>query len=276
MPLATLAAAAWRGDNASEIVLARLEKVHALLAEVETVPQAKEAIAAAKAVEIYARETKASEAILRLAFHFKSLAKYRLGEMVVKEKAAGRLREGRPGKTVDGDDRFSLADLGISKDESSQAQEFASVSEEAFKELLLGGAGSGELSDAALLRRIRAAKAGTTTPAKAKRQPNTKATTTADANNPNDNNPNDNKSSGESATVPGRSAGHVSLPIQVEGVEKEFASWRRGWLEPLRKRIVEELRWEAGRRKLELVARHLTNAEAALGELAEEARKAIQ
>jgi hypothetical protein len=53
--------------------------VRGLLAEVRTVPQAREAIAAAKAVEIYARETKASAAILGLAFRIRSLAKRRLG-----------------------------------------------------------------------------------------------------------------------------------------------------------------------------------------------------
>jgi hypothetical protein len=154
------------GDDESEIVLTRLEKVRGLLAEVRTVPQAKDAVAAAKAVEIYARETKASAAILGLAFRFRSLAKRRLGEVVVQEKAAGRLREGRPEKTVLGEDRFSLADLGISKNESAQAQEFASVSEEAF-ERMLGEAGSGELSDKALLRQIRAAKAEGRSPKKA-------------------------------------------------------------------------------------------------------------
>jgi hypothetical protein len=53
---------------------------------------------------------------------------------------------------------LKLKDLAISNDESAQAQEFASVSKEAF-ERMLGESGSGELSDAALLRRIRAAKA---------------------------------------------------------------------------------------------------------------------
>jgi hypothetical protein len=186
--------------DTSEIVLARLENVHRLLAEVTTVPQAKAAVAAAKAFEIYARETKTSADILRLAFRFKSLAKRRLGEMVVKMKEAGEL-EGQGGdrKSKSPAGTLKLKDLGISKKESVRAQEFASVSEQEF-ERMLGDAGS--LSDAALLRRIRAAKAKTV--------PSTKTPSTA--------------------TLPGQSAGPASLKTQVvlasSALDKLLAGWK--------------------------------------------------
>jgi len=83
---------------------------------------------------------------------------------------------------------LKLRDLAISKDESAQAQEFASVAEETF-ERMLGEAGSGELSERALLRRIRATKTKT-------------ATSTSNIDKP--------SGGDESApTVPGRSAGPI-------------------------------------------------------------------
>jgi hypothetical protein len=191
--------------------------VRGLLAEIRTVPEAREAVAAAKAVQIYAQETKASAAILGLAFRVRSLAKRRLGMVVVREKAAGRLREGRPEKTVLGEDRFSLADLGISKNESAQAQEFASVSETEF-ERILDEAGSGELNERALLRRIRATRAKTDT-------------STSNIDKP--------SGDGESApTVPGQSAGPVSLEMHVDLVSDELervvGEFKRGSFAPLK------------------------------------------
>jgi len=65
----------------------------------------------------------------------------------------------------------------------------------------------------------------------------------------------------------------VSLAIQAEGVEKEFARtvglWRRGNFEPLRKRVAEKYpRWETGRKNLERVARLVADTERLLHELA--------
>jgi len=265
------------GEDKSEIVLAGLERVRGLLAEIATVPQAKEALAAAKAVEIYARATKASTDILRLAFGFKSLAKRRLGEMVVKMKEAGEL-DGHGGdrKSKSPAGTLKLKDLGISKKESVRAQEFASVSEPEF-ERILDEAGGGELSDAALLRRIRAAKAnnkssdakgksslGVTSEVPPRAETEGRDKPSDDGGNSN-NGPGSNPSGGESsaadgAAIPGRSAGNVSLAIQAAGVEKEFARvvalWRR------------VTRWGEGRRKLEQLWRLVSDAERTLHELA--------
>jgi len=52
---------------------------------------------------------------------------------------------------------LKLDDLGISKKESARAQEFASVSEEEFEQIL-GASGSEELNDVALLRKINATR----------------------------------------------------------------------------------------------------------------------
>lgn len=216
------------GGDESESVLAKLEKVRGLLAEVRTVPQAKEVIAAARAVEIYARETRASADILTRAFRIRSLAKRRLGEVVVREKAAGRLKEGRPGKTVVADDRFSLADLGISKDESARAQEFASVSGEAF-ERALDESGSGDLSERGLLRRIRAAKAKTV--------------------------PSSNSKTPSTATVPGQSAGAVPLKTHVtrvaDALDKLLAGWKLTDLAPLKEAARGNERLAGGLERLE-------------------------
>jgi hypothetical protein len=155
---------------------------------------------------------------------------------VVREKATGRFREGRPEKTVLDEDRFSLADLGISKNESAQAQEFASVAEEAF-ERMLDESGSGDLSDAALLRRIRAAKAeGSPTkspPSKrtAKSRKAKAASTATDTNaSPTADAP--------SSTVPGHRAGPISLEahldLAAEALARVVADWKRGSLAPLR------------------------------------------
>jgi hypothetical protein len=230
--------------NQSGIVLAQLEKVLGLLAEVRTVSQAREVLAAAKAVEIYAREMRVSADILVGAFRVRSLAKRQLGETIVKMQEAGEL-EGRGGdrKSKSTPATLKLRDLAISKSESARAQEFASVSEEEF-ERMLGEAGSGEeLSDKALLRRIRAAKSKAA------------ATTTS----------NSDKSGVEGA-------GKVALAILAQAVEKEFARtaalWRQGHFEPFRKRVTEEFRWAAGEKKLDAVVRLMAEAERLLHELA--------
>jgi hypothetical protein len=119
-----------------------------------------------------------------------------------------------------------LADLGISKNESAQAQEFASIAEEAF-ERFLGESASGELSDAALLRRIRASKR---TPVKAK------ASTPTDG--------------GESApTVPSQAAELVSLAVHLARAADELGEWKRTSFLPLREaaRGREKIEAELGR-----------------------------
>jgi hypothetical protein len=171
---------------------------------------------------------------------------------------------------------LKLKDLDLSSDESSRAKAFASVSEQEF-ERMLGESASEELSDAALLRRIRAAKANNKSsdakgksslgvmsevPPRAETEDRDKSSD--DGGNSN-NGPGSNPSGGESsaadgAAIPGRSAGNVSLAIQAAGVEKEFARvvalWRR------------VTRWGEGRRKLEQLWRLVSDAERTLHELA--------
>jgi len=218
--------------NESEIVLAQLERVRGLLAEVATVPQAKEAVAAAKMIEIYARETKASAAILGLAFRVRSLAKRRLGETIVKMQEAGEL-EGPGGdrKSKSTPTILKLKDLDLSRDESSRAKAFASVSEPEF-ERILDEAGAGELSDAALLRRIRAAKAKTV-PSSNSKTPKTPST----------------------ATVPGQSAGAVTLKTHVtrvaDALDKLLAGWKLTDLAPLKEAARGNERLAGGLERLE-------------------------
>ena len=200
-----------------------------LLAEVATVPQAKEAVAAAKMIEIYARETKASAAILGLAFRVRSLAKRRLGETIVKMQEAGEL-EGPGGdrKSKSTPTILKLKDLDLSRDESSRAKAFASVSEPEF-ERILDEAGAGELSDAALLRRIRAAKAKTV--------------------------PSSNSKTPSTATVPGQSAGAVTLKTHVtrvaDALDKLLAGWKLTDLAPLKEAARGNERLAGGLERLE-------------------------
>ena len=217
------------GEDESEIVLARLEKVRGLLAEIATVPQAKEAVAAAKAVELYAKETKASAAILALAFRVRSLAKRRLGETIVKMQKTGEL-EGKGGnrKSKSTPSTLKLRDLDISKDESARAKAFASVSEPEF-ERMLDESGSEELSDKALLRRIRATKAKTV--------------------------PSSNSKTPSTATVPGQSAGAVTLKTHVtrvaDALDKLLAGWKLTDLAPLKEAARGNERLAGGLERLE-------------------------
>jgi hypothetical protein len=214
--------------DGSESALAQLERVRCLLAEVQTVPQAQKVVAAAKALETYAKQTKASAAILQLAFRFRSLAKRRLGETIVKMQAAGEL-EGRGGnrRSKSSPSILKLKDLDLSSNESSQAQAFASIPEAEF-ERMLDETGSGELSDKALLRRIRAARAegspkdqsslSKSKPVKTKTPPSTKTLDDAPPPTP-------------------VSVGKVSVETAVgnaaESFEEMMEEWRRRSWEPL-------------------------------------------
>jgi hypothetical protein len=140
--------------GADHDVLARLESMPLVLAQVTDVLQAKEALTAAKVIEAYVRGKKIGEEILRLAFRFKAQAKRRLGEMLLQAKEDGRLYGGRPQKTVDYHDRFLLADWKVSKDESAQAQAYAVVPAADFDEMVE----SSGLSDTALWRAVSARK----------------------------------------------------------------------------------------------------------------------
>jgi hypothetical protein len=207
------------------------------LAEIATVPQAKEAIAAAKAVELYAKETKVSAAILALAFRVRSLAKRRLGETIVKMQETGEL-EGKGGnrKSKSTPSTLKLRDLDISKYESARAKAFASVSEPEF-ERMLGEAGPADLSDAALLRRIRAAKAKTVP------SPNSKTVPSSNSKTP------------STATVPGQSAGAVPLKTHVtrvaDALDKLLAGWKLTDLAPLKEAACGNERLAGGLERLE-------------------------
>jgi hypothetical protein len=142
---------------ADDDVLARLESVPQILAEVTDAFQAKEALTAARVIENYAKEKRVGEEILRLAFRFKSLAKRRLGEILAAAKAKGELAgQGGDRKSKSSLTTLKLSDLAISKDESAQAQAYAAVPEAKFEELV----GSVGLSDTALWRAVNESKQG--------------------------------------------------------------------------------------------------------------------
>ena len=154
---------------------------------------------------------------------------------------------------------------------AEQVRPLAGLSPEEKKELwaeAVRTAPNGGPPTGAFVKKIREAKVPK---AKAKA-----AIATGSNTQPPDGKPDDPSGDGESATaatVPGRSKGNMSLAIQAEGVEKEFAQtvglWRRGNFEPLRKRVAEKYpRWETGRKNLERVARLVADTERLLHELA--------
>jgi hypothetical protein len=76
--------------------------------------------------------------------------------MLIEAKKAGNLRtakEGRPPKSLAGDEAFILADLDISHDESARAQKLAALPEQEFERMLTCQDG-GHLSISLILREI--------------------------------------------------------------------------------------------------------------------------
>ncbi|MCI0657611.1 MAG: MT-A70 family methyltransferase [Acidobacteria bacterium] len=75
----------------------------------------------------------------------------KLGELLKEMKELGKLRGGRP-KTVGGDDRFQLDEMGITKDRSHQVQEIAAIPEAKREALILAYKEKGGITFAKLKR----------------------------------------------------------------------------------------------------------------------------
>lgn len=120
--------------------LLRYDAARAALAEAKSFDDVKQIHDKAEAMRVYARLA-ADVALEQDAAEIRMRAKRRFGEMAAALKADGAMhRGGRPGETGTEEEPVKtlvkLADLGISKKFSSQAQKAAKISERAFETLV--------------------------------------------------------------------------------------------------------------------------------------------
>lgn len=120
--------------------LIKYEAARQALAECRRVDEAKEILDKSIALKAYARQAKDHE-LEADAAEIRERATRRLGELLVAAKAAGQLRKGRVWENSNGSEtepleRVTLAEAGIDKKLSSQAQKKASISERAFEAMV--------------------------------------------------------------------------------------------------------------------------------------------
>ncbi len=126
----------------TDIVLSKISKATAYLAEVKTISEVKHVIGMAEAAKAYATRVGASQETINLATEIRLRAERRLGEMLIKTPMAkGTAGKGRPklgaAKTeAPKKDPPTLADAGISFRLSSQSKELAKAPSEAFEKAL--------------------------------------------------------------------------------------------------------------------------------------------
>jgi N6-adenosine-specific RNA methylase IME4 len=125
-------------DNAG--ALAQLEQYEAMLASIETVPQAQELISVSKAAEVYARQKRLGEEAEAYARRVRISAERELGKIIaslpknpgVRGRLAGGSREEPP------EDIPTLKDMGLSKKESMIAQQLARLPDHLFDAVAQG------------------------------------------------------------------------------------------------------------------------------------------
>lgn len=119
--------------------LVRYETARRALAEAKTVDEVKGILDRTEAVRAYARQTK-DRSLENDAREIRWRAQRRLGEMIVAEKAAGRLSRGGRPKTLENDSEVSalpkLEDLGVDHTLSKRAQKYAELDGDSFERLV--------------------------------------------------------------------------------------------------------------------------------------------
>ena len=106
-------------------VAKRLSEFQNALVLAETPRQVKQILNGLELVTEYVRKLKLGILVEMDVVETAIGTEYELGKMLKRLKEAGELHDGRPRKTVTNDDRFSLTDADITKNESSHAQRFA-------------------------------------------------------------------------------------------------------------------------------------------------------
>ena len=130
---------------ATDLVLSKINKAKAYLAEVQTIDDAIHVIGMAEAAKAYGKRVGASIETINVAAEIRLRAERRLGKILLSTpKAKGSAKKGwnkpkkRGNKTEPRLDAHpTLAESGISKKLSSQSQEIAKASEKEFEQALI-------------------------------------------------------------------------------------------------------------------------------------------
>lgn len=112
----------------TDIIVVQVDKARALLAQAKNAPQAKQIVDMAHAAEVYAKRQKLSQDAIDYAHAVRIDATALLGKF---QKVAPKNEGGRPLKTSTRQEPVlpTLADIGISKKESANAQELVDIAE---------------------------------------------------------------------------------------------------------------------------------------------------
>ena len=138
--------------------LVRYEAKCAAIAECYTVDEAKDIRDKARAIEVYARQARNMDAE-RKASEIRLRAERRAGQLLREMKQSGERHDekGSNRKVSDGaTPKPTLADLGITRDQSSQWQELATVPDEDFEREVTNANGKPSTEGIILAQRMRA------------------------------------------------------------------------------------------------------------------------
>lgn len=134
-----------------------MERASEMLAEADTIQKVKEFKSVALTAADWARRRRLGADVVQRACSYATRAEIKLGEMLAAtERAGGALRKGNSPAVTAGDHGEpapTLADLGVSKRESAEAQALAALPPERREAVI-----SGELTKAEVLREVRAEK----------------------------------------------------------------------------------------------------------------------
>lgn len=110
--------------------LAQYERARAALAEIRTLPEAVNLVQGVEHLRLHAKQVQ-DRALMAEAAEIQFRAEIKLGELLIKAKEAGQLRDGRPRKNDTNSASFSLKDISVTPRQSAAAQHKASISERA-------------------------------------------------------------------------------------------------------------------------------------------------
>ena len=113
--------------------LIKLDQAKALLAEVNSVQDAKEIVDTAQAAEIYAKKVLKSEEAEMYARAIKLEAQRKAGEFLKEEIQQGGDRRSKSSHTT-----LKLSDINVTRDQSSNWQKLADIPEDKFEEIKTG------------------------------------------------------------------------------------------------------------------------------------------
>lgn len=139
--------------------LTRYENARRWLAEAHRVDEVKDLRDKAEAMAAYARQAKDTE-LIQYATEIKVRAERRCGELLRSTAATSeRATQGRPPKTSNDTTFSTLADMGLTRDESSRYQRLAAMPEEHFETAVATAKSQvGQVTTAAMLRYAEALK----------------------------------------------------------------------------------------------------------------------